>query len=85
MLSLGAAAQGHVAVRMGWGTVYSWELGQLGLKDSTCSLHIMRRGASQEIKRLRLQASAAGGVGLIPGWGTEIPRAEQCGQKIFKN
>ena len=23
--------------------------------------------------------------GLIPGWGTEIPHAEQCGQKILKN
>ena len=62
MLSLGAAAQGRVATRMGWGTVYSWELGQLALKDSTCSLHIMRRGASLEIQWLRLQVSTAGGA-----------------------
>ena len=25
-----------------------------------------------------------GGVGSIPGWGTEIPYAAQCGQKISK-
>ena len=27
------------------------------------------------IKRLRLHASTAGGLSLIPGWGTKIPHA----------
>ena len=29
-----------------------------------------------------LQASSAGGVDLIPGWGTKIPHAVWSGQKI---
>ena len=29
-----------------------------------------------------LQVSSAGGVGLIPGWGTKIPHAVWSGQKI---
>ena len=28
--------------------------------------------------------SNAGGEGSIPGWGTEIPHALQCGQKLKK-
>ena len=28
--------------------------------------------------------SNAGGMGLIPGWGTKIPHATRCGQKFFK-
>ena len=31
---------------------------------------------------LRLSASTAGGLGLIPGWGTKIPHAEKPGQKV---
>ena len=27
--------------------------------------------------------SNAGGAGLIPGWGTKIPHARQCGQKYI--
>ena len=35
---------------------------------------------------LGLYASTAGGTGLIPGHGTKILRAAQCGQKIkFKD
>ena len=33
---------------------------------------------------LRLQASTAGGAGVIPGWGTKITHAPQGGQKIKK-
>ena len=29
--------------------------------------------------------SNTGGVGSILGWGTKIPRAAQCSQKIMKN
>ena len=41
-------------------------------------------GTSLAVQWLRLCASAAGGVGLIPGRGTEILRAAQHGQKIKK-
>ena len=34
---------------------------------------------------LGLRASTAGGTGSIPGQGTKIPHATQCGQKFFKN
>ena len=33
------------------------------------------------VQRLRLRASTAGGVGLIPDQGTKIPHASRCGQK----
>ena len=36
------------------------------------------------IQWVRLHASTAGGVGLIPGRGTEIPHPAQCGQKKKK-
>ena len=39
------------------------------------------RGTSLEVQWSRLHALTAGGVGLIPGQGTEIPYAEQHGQK----
>ena len=38
-------------------------------------------GPSLADQRLRLGASAAGGVGLIPGWGTKIPHAMLYDQK----
>ena len=38
-------------------------------------------GTSLAVQWLRLCASQAGGVGLIPGQGTEIPHAAWCGQK----
>ena len=34
------------------------------------------------VKWLRLHASTAGGVSSIPGQGTKIPQAMQCGQEI---
>ena len=36
---------------------------------------------SLTVQWLRLCAYIAGGVGLIPGWGTNIPHAVRCGQK----
>ena len=40
-------------------------------------------GTSQVVQWLRHLASTAGGMGSIPGWGTEIPHAVSCGQKIL--
>ena len=34
------------------------------------------------VQWLRLHASTAVGVGSIPGWGTKIPHALGCGQKL---
>ena len=39
-------------------------------------------GTSQAVQWLRLHASNAGGMGLIPGQGTKIPHATGWGQKI---
>ena len=39
------------------------------------------RGTSLAVQWLRFCASTAGGTGSIPGQGTEIPHATQCGQK----
>ena len=39
------------------------------------------RGTSLVVQWLRLHASTTGGMGLIPGWGTKIPHAMQCGKK----
>ena len=36
-------------------------------------------------QRLRLLASSARGVGLIPAWGTKIPQAVWCDPKFFLN
>ena len=36
------------------------------------------------VQLLSLHASNTEGVGLIPGWGTKIPHASQCGQMFFK-
>ena len=38
-------------------------------------------GTSLVVQWLKLQASSAGGVGSIPGWGSKIPHAARCGQK----
>ena len=35
-------------------------------------------GTSLVVQWLRPQTSTAGGMGLIPGWGTKIPHAMQC-------
>ena len=39
-------------------------------------------GASLAVQWLRLHTANAGGMHLIPGRGTGIPQATQCGQKI---
>ena len=36
------------------------------------------------VQWLRLRATTAGGKGSIPGQGTKIPHAKQCGQKEKK-
>ena len=36
-------------------------------------------GTSLVVQWVRIRASAAGCVGSIPGWGTNIPHAAQCG------
>ena len=41
-------------------------------------------GTSLAVQWLTLGTSIAGGVGSIPGWGTKIPQAVRCGQKIGK-
>ena len=41
-------------------------------------------GTSLVVQWLRLCAPNAGGTGSIPGQGTEIPHAAECGQKTQK-
>ena len=41
----------------------------------------MGPGTSLVVQWLRLHASNAGGVGSVPGWGTEIPYAMGYGKK----
>ena len=41
-------------------------------------------GTSLAVHWLGLRASAAGGPGLIPGWGTRIPQTAWHGQKTNK-
>ena len=43
-----------------------------------------REQGSLAFQWFRLHASTAGGTGLIPGWGTKIPHATRCGQKLKK-
>ena len=45
---------------------------------------ITTQGTSLAVQWLGLHASTAGGVGSIPGQGTKIPHASQCGQKKKK-
>ena len=40
-------------------------------------------GTSLAVRWFRLCASTAEGMGSIPGRGTKIPHATQCGQKLF--
>ena len=40
-------------------------------------------GTSLAVQRLRLHASTARTMCSLPGRGTKIPRAMQCGQKII--
>ena len=39
-------------------------------------------GTSLVVQWLRCHTSTAGGMGLIPGWGTKIPHDTWCGQKM---
>ena len=41
-------------------------------------------GTAPVVQRLRLCASNAGGMGLIPGQGTEIPHTSRCGKEKEK-
>ena len=41
-------------------------------------------GTSLVVQWLRLHPSIAAGTGSIPGWGTKIPHAAWCGQKLEK-
>ena len=47
-------------------------------------LQSSKKGTSLVVQWLRLCVSNARGVGLIPGQGTKIPHAIQCGQKKKK-
>ena len=50
------------------------------------SLHLKYiHRTSLALQWLRLHATYAGGVGLIPGQGTKVPHAALCGQKILNN
>ena len=48
------------------------------------ALKIIFIGSLLAVQQLRLQASIAGGAGLIPGQGTRILHATWCGQKTKK-
>ena len=54
-------------------------------KVSTCSELKVNIRTSLTVQWLRLCVSTAGGMGLIPSWGTKIPHASRCGQKELKN
>ena len=48
-------------------------------KEECESREMLNRGTSLAGQWLRLHAAAAGGMGSIPGPGTKIPHAGQCG------
>ena len=52
---------------------------------SVCTLHsnVHHAGTSLSVQWLRLQASTAGGTGLIPGQGTKILQAVRPKKKKF--
>ena len=56
-----------------------WQYHIAGMKSSRNGL-----GTSLAVQRLRLRASTAGGVGLIPGRGAKIPHATRHSQKKKK-
>ena len=41
-------------------------------------------GTSPVAQQVRLYSSSVEGEGLIPGWGTKIPHAVWCSQKVNK-
>ena len=51
-------------------------------KDASLSLKIYGLETSLVVLWLRLYTSTAGDVGSVPGRGTKIPPAVQCGQKF---
>ena len=59
-------------------------LASQGDTAQNCAWHRSARGASLAVQWLGLHASIAGGTGLIPGQGTQIPHATQHGQKEKK-
>ena len=60
-----------------WGSVAFLSFGFILCEDNDW-------GTSQAVQWLRLCAPNAGATGLIPGWGSKIPRAAQRGQKTRK-
>ena len=44
----------------------------------------MATGTSLAVQWLGHFPSIAGGMGSIPGWGTKVPHATQCGKKKKK-
>ena len=48
----------------------------------TGGLYWYLEGLLEDLQWLRLCTSSVRGVGLIPGWGTEIPYATWCSQKM---
>ena len=57
----------------------------IGLVENVIFLQKRKLGTSLVVQWLRLCASTAGGAGLIPGQGSRIPYAVQCGPKINKS
>ena len=66
-----------------WFQVLNSDSGRRNTKKQC--LQSSKKGTSLVAQWLRLCASNARGVGLIPGQGTKIPHAIQCGQKKKKN
>ena len=60
-----------------------WEWKGEGLKLNEFK-ELQPLGISLAVQWLRPHTSTAGNTDLIPGWGTKILRAVQCGQKIGK-
>ena len=54
---------------------------KLSYSTSLLQWDIKNVGNSQAVQWLGLHASTLGGIGSIPGQGTKIPQAMQCGQK----
>ena len=57
----------------------AWNVSKVGM-----GFHFKNQcaGTSLEVQWLRLHTSNVGGAGSIPGWGTKIPYAMWCSQKI---
>ena len=64
-------------------TEETWKAGRAFIPNKTLLLK-RRHWISLAVQWLRLQVSTAGGMGLIPGWGTKILHAMQMMKKIKK-